>query len=88
MLLVYSNSYRILDLEKELISLILDEDKLEKSHNIVGVGNSGIYDMIIFGSGILLVGINNIMRAYDRNLLFTVGPYPILLDRLVSRKSV
>lgn len=52
------------------------------------VGNAGVYDMILFGVDVLLLGINNIMRAYDRNLLVNVGPYPIELDRMVSHKQV
>lgn len=42
----------------------------------------GVNDMIIFGSGILLVGINNIMKAYDMNLVLTIGPYLISLGRI------
>lgn len=33
--------------------------------------------MIIIGSDTLLLGINNVMRSYDRKLQTLIGPYPI-----------
>lgn len=81
MLLVYTYSYRILDLERELLELIIDETAIEA--NVTdGFGNMGVKDMIVFGSGILLVGLNNIMRAYDMGLVMTIGPYPIQIGKI------
>lgn len=45
--------------------------------NLGNVGNIGVYDMIFYGANTLLLGINNIMRAYDRSLSLTIGPYPM-----------
>ena len=43
----------------------------------VELGNTGVYDMIIVGSDTLLLGVNNVMRSYDRKLHTSIGPYPI-----------
>lgn len=42
------------------------------------VGNVGVYDMILFGSDTLLLGIKNVMRAYNKNLRIPIGPYPMI----------
>lgn len=91
MLMVYLYSYKILNLQGQLLQLVIDDRPIDQknkymnkdsdNHNIVNkfkqnsVGNAGIYDMIIFGAGTLLLGMNNIMRAYDRSLQLTIGPY-------------
>lgn len=91
MLLVYAHSYKILNLEGQLIELVIDDESIEEksvASERNGLGNIGIYDMIIFGSGTLLLGINNVMRAYDRNLLFTIGPYSMQIGRIRTHHSL
>jgi hypothetical protein len=41
--------------------------------------------MILFGANTLLLGINNIMRVYNRNIQFTIGPYPLREGRIRTR---
>lgn len=54
-----------------MVQLVVDDMQVD------GLGNTGVYDMIEFNSGTLLVGINNIIRIYNRNLLLNIGPYPM-----------
>jgi hypothetical protein len=60
--------------------LIVDDYRFESNNK--RVGNIGAYDMIIFDANILLLGINNIMRAFNRNIQFTIGPYPLREGRI------
>lgn len=76
MLLVYSHSYRILDLNIELFGLVVDDKPIHEA-SLTALSNSGVYDMIVLGSETLLLGINNVMRSYDRKLQTLIGPYPI-----------
>lgn len=90
MLLAYVYNYRILDLESELLGLVVDENVFHTGERGQGngLGNIGVYDMVIFGSGTLLLGINNIMRSYDRDLLLSIGSYPKQVGKIRTCHSM
>ena len=100
MLMVYLFSYKILNLQGQLLQLVIDDRPIDQKNKYMNknyivnkfkqnsVGNAGIYDMIIFGAGTLLLGMNNIMRAYDRNLQLTIGPYVIQQGRIRTHHSI
>lgn len=44
--------------------------------------------MIIIGSDTLLLGINNVMRSYDRKLQTLIGPYPIEQGQIRKYHSI
>lgn len=59
--------------------LVVDEEMINDSRYAENdVGNVGVYDMILFGSDTLLLGIKNVMRAYNKNLRIPIGPYPMV----------